>query len=241
MASQIEISYSQEICYNKKSSYKPKQSTLFSLINHKLNEFKYTSENHIPTDAFIVFCEEVFSLLEEFNFPSLSTYIFALVKNDFFNNLNKVKETFLKDNKKNHTLQSIIQNEIREKKYKDKNSATTSLLWITRSILFLREFLYQHGVKNNDDFADCAQIAYKNSLKRHHNWLLVNFFYYAIKLVSVNKNDVIVKFAYEPEDFYTDKLKFENYVKEELKTTIKSMDMLIDSIRLFCMFKKLDL
>ena len=241
MSSQITISYSQEISLNIKSTYKPKQTTLFSLINHKLNELKYTSENHIPTDGFIIFCEEVFTLLEEFKLPSLSTYVFALVKNDFFNNLNKIRDTYSKDSKKNHTLQSMIHNEIREKNHKDKNSATNALLWATRSILYLREFLYQHGMKNNDDLVECAHIAYKNSLKRHHNWLLVNFFYYAIKLVSVNKNDVIAKFAYEQEDFFSNPQQFESQIKEELKITIKSMDDLIDSIRLFCMFKNLDL
>jgi hypothetical protein len=242
MASQVRVSYSQEVSLTKNMALnKPNQITLFSFINQKFNDLKYTPENHIPTDGFIKFCEDVFMLLEEFKFPSLSTYIFALVKNDFFSNLKKLKESFLKDDKKNSTLQSIVQNEIREKKHKDKNSATNALLWTTRSILFLREFLYQHGINNNDDFVDCAHIAYKVSLKRHHNWILVNFFNYAIKLVSVDKNDVFIKFAYDPDNYFSDPIKFENQIKQELNITIKSMDMLIDSIRLFCMFKKLDL
>lgn len=198
-----------------------KSKTFFSTKKYCFQQIKLTQTNEIPTEFFLGCCSDIFSLFDNFGSSA-----FLPVKVDIYGNINKLKQKYSADQKRYHTLQSIVQSEIDEKTTTVKNSATDALLWLKRALWFLKEFLYEFSKSEKPDLTECVYLSYQKSLRQYHNWVVRSIFSLAVR--SLPTTDLFLQgLAIDPEVFLSNKKDFERYVKEEMRLILLSIENIL--------------
>lgn len=146
-----------------------------------------------PTEQFLGCCRSVLPV-----FDVLGSTAFAPVKMDIQGNIGKLHAHWQTDPGGLHRLLALVQREVDAGTTGAAGSATDALLWLKRALAFIAAFLGQVQA-GNGDLADCASVAYGNTLRCHHGWVVRSVF--AVALRALPELDAFVRaLAPSPED-----------------------------------------
>ncbi|XP_077576355.1 pleckstrin homology domain-containing family A member 8 [Stigmatopora nigra] len=149
--------------------------TFFSTISHRFSDYKLDDDNGIPTQEFLDSCNAIVPVLDK-----LGPTVFAPVKMDFLGNIKKIKQKVMSDPAAFPTLQSIVLHEVGAEVAQVRNSATEALLWLKRGLKFLREFLSQVNM-GEQDIQAALNHAYGKTLRQYHGWVVRGVFALALR------------------------------------------------------------
>ncbi|XP_054751241.2 pleckstrin homology domain-containing family A member 8-like [Lytechinus pictus] len=191
--------------------------TFFSELSTKFVDIQVEPDNSIPTQPFLDACTCIVGV-----FDALSPTAFAPVKMDVNGNIRKLRQKQSSNPEMFMNLQGMVQQEVRSKTTQVKNSATDALMWLRRTLEFIREFLNEI-LTGERDMNLAATNAYGRTLKRYHGWVVRGVFALAAKAVptieyflqflAVNKEDA------ERDDF-------ENIIFADLKECVTALTKL---------------
>eukprot|EP00188_Purpureofilum_apyrenoidigerum_P004247 Plantae.Rhodophyta-Purpureofilum_apyrenoidigerum.ctg4694.p2 GENE.Plantae.Rhodophyta-Purpureofilum_apyrenoidigerum.ctg4694~~Plantae.Rhodophyta-Purpureofilum_apyrenoidigerum.ctg4694.p2 ORF type:complete len:231 (-),score=33.11 Plantae.Rhodophyta-Purpureofilum_apyrenoidigerum.ctg4694:1943-2635(-) len=109
-------------------------------------------------------------------FKALGSAFFTdMVKSDMRKNMEKIQTAAQKYGV--CTLEEMVDNELRDNTYTESNSGTEGLLWLKRTLQFILLLLRNIATKESSTpLNECAALAYRDTLKPCHNWLLQRLF-----------------------------------------------------------------
>ncbi|OJJ79987.1 GLTP domain-containing protein [Aspergillus glaucus CBS 516.65] len=156
-------------------------STWFDTIQRSFADVPVdaANDNGISTTEFLEAAESLTTL-----FDVLGSKAFTPVKNDLVGNIKKVKDRQQAAPAESATLQSLVVNELKEKKH----TATEGLVWLVRGLDFTAQAL-RHNLDNaSKELADSFREAYGNTLKPHHSFIVKPIFSAAMSATPYRKD-----------------------------------------------------
>lgn len=171
----------------------PRLRTFFSELPTKFSDVKVDQHKGIPTSTFLDACVCIVGI-----FDALSGTAFAPVKMDINGNIRKIRQKYKSDPDAYGLLQDIIQQEVKTNTTTVKNSATDALMWLRRSLQFIKEMCKEIG-SGETDLNLVSNNAYSKSLKSYHGWVVRGIFALAAKAVPTLE-DFIEFIAVDKED-----------------------------------------
>ncbi|XP_026149035.1 pleckstrin homology domain-containing family A member 8 isoform X2 [Mastacembelus armatus] len=138
--------------------------TFFSTMSHRFSDIRLDDDNGIPTQEFLDSCYAIVPVLDK-----LGSTVFAPVKMDFVGNIKKINQKLMSEPDRFPTLQSIVLHEVQTDVAQVRNSATEALLWLRRGLKFLKEFLSEVNV-GEQDIQGALNNAYGKTLRQYHGW-----------------------------------------------------------------------
>ncbi|CAN8008158.1 unnamed protein product [Ixodes pacificus] len=164
--------------------------TFFSTMERSFTDLEASDP---PTEQFLGCCRSVLPV-----FDVLGSTAFAPVKMDIQGNIGKLHAHWQTDPGGLHRLLALVQREVDAGTTEAAGSATDALLWLKRALAFIAAFLGQVQA-GNGDLSDCASVAYGNTLRCHHGWVVRSVF--AVALRALPELDAFVRaLAPSPED-----------------------------------------
>jgi hypothetical protein len=79
---------------------------------------------------------------------------------------------------------------------------------------------------------DCVCVAYQNSLKMHHNWVVRSIFSIALRSLPTTEK-FVCGLANDPNDFLLNKKEFHLQIKNEMKLIFQGIDNVLNIINEF--------
>ncbi|CAG5130381.1 unnamed protein product [Candidula unifasciata] len=149
--------------------------TFFSSMPKSFAHVDTSQEDQILVVPFLDACRHLVPI-----FDKLNSTAFAPVKMDFCGNIKKIHQKYESNPSKFTTLQSMVLTEVEGNQHTNSSSATCALLWLKRSLEFIREFLRECN-SGSTDMSVCASNAYSRTLKLYHGWVVRGVFAMAIK------------------------------------------------------------
>ena len=104
---------------------------------------------------------------------------FAPIRSEVSGHISRIKTKFESNPMEFANLSDIINVEINNNVAENKSSASSSLLWLVRYLMFIHEFLRRFAESDiNTDtlIKDCLSSAYENCLREHHTPVIHNIF-----------------------------------------------------------------
>ncbi|XP_072181029.1 pleckstrin homology domain-containing family A member 8-like [Diadema setosum] len=191
--------------------------TFFSTLPTKFSDVQIEPDESIPTQPFLDACTCIVGV-----FDALSPTAFAPVKMDVNGNIRKLRQKYSTDPEMFMMLQGMVQEEVRSKTTQVKNSATDALMWLRRTLEFIREFLTEI-IKGERDMNLAATNAYGRTLKKYHGWVVRGVFALAAK--AVPSMEYFLQFlATNKED--ADRDDFEGIIIRDLEECVKALTKL---------------
>ncbi|KAF6038115.1 PLEKHA8 [Bugula neritina] len=120
----------------------------------------------IQTEQFLNCCRALSEM-----FDKLSASAFSPIKSGFNTNIKLINDKYLTDKKRYSTLEAILKEEKGRNYHTSKGSASTELLWLTRSLIFVSELF--DNIEDKPTFYAAITAAYEASVKQYHNFLVV--------------------------------------------------------------------
>ncbi|XP_026149034.1 pleckstrin homology domain-containing family A member 8 isoform X1 [Mastacembelus armatus] len=149
--------------------------TFFSTMSHRFSDIRLDDDNGIPTQEFLDSCYAIVPVLDK-----LGSTVFAPVKMDFVGNIKKINQKLMSEPDRFPTLQSIVLHEVQTDVAQVRNSATEALLWLRRGLKFLKEFLSEVNV-GEQDIQGALNNAYGKTLRQYHGWVVRGVFALALR------------------------------------------------------------
>mmetsp|Transcript_8577 Transcript_8577/g.25786 ORF Transcript_8577/g.25786 Transcript_8577/m.25786 type:complete len:231 (+) Transcript_8577:200-892(+) len=144
--------------------------TVFHEIASKWNSVS-TDDGKVQLQSFVEAVDDFLVV-----FKALGSAFFTdMVKSDMRKNMEKIQEAAQKYDV--HTLEGMVEHELRDNVYAQSNSGTEGLLWLKRTLQFILLLLRNIATKESSTpLNECAALAYEDTLKPCHNWLLQRLF-----------------------------------------------------------------
>ena len=104
---------------------------------------------------------------------------FAPIRSEVSGHISRIKTKFESNPMEFATLKDIVIVEIKNEVAEQKGSASSSLLWLVRYLMFIHEFLRRFAESDiNTDtlIKDCLSCAYENCLRKYHSPVIHNIF-----------------------------------------------------------------
>ncbi|KAK3082911.1 hypothetical protein FSP39_008873 [Pinctada imbricata] len=158
-----------------KDAIDDKVPTFFSTMNPSFMDLQLGTDGGIPVEMFLGSCKSLVPF-----FDKLNSKAFAPVKMDFQGNIRKLHQKFTTNPSTYSTLQNMIIAEMNSNQQHLSSSATVALLWMKRSLEFIKEFLAEM-YKGEQDLSTAASNSYSRSLKPFHGWVVRGVFAVAVK------------------------------------------------------------
>jgi len=200
--------------------------TFFNSLEHSFLGISHgISDDGIPTLAFLNACDSILPFLNK-----IGAKAFAPVKIDLQGNIKKLRTKYQSNSHEFTTLQQMIQQEIRTKTYKRRQSATDALLWLKRGLRFIHKFLFEikSGQKN---ITVALNEAYAQSLKPYHSYIVGGIFALAVKSAP-NEEEFIKALLVEKKEFIEDR-DFRKLLLEDIEQYTYAMEIVLDIIDKF--------
>ncbi|XP_068179276.1 pleckstrin homology domain-containing family A member 8 [Antennarius striatus] len=173
---QEETQHADKTCRDSMGSEDDEQvETFFSTMSHRFSDIRLDDDNGIPTQEFLDSCYAIVPVLDK-----LGSTVFAPVKMDFVGNIKKIHQKLMSDPDSFPTLQSIVLHEVHTDVAQVRNSATEALLWLTRGLKFLKEFLSAVSA-GQQDIQGALNTAYGKTLRQYHGWVVRGVFALALR------------------------------------------------------------
>ncbi|KAH9454516.1 hypothetical protein MJO28_007503 [Puccinia striiformis f. sp. tritici] len=169
------------------------------------------SDEGVDTVAFLEACEDLVKLFDLFGSKA-----FAVVQNDLTGNITKIRTRYNAFPEKSKTLESLVENEIREKK----KDATQALLWLTRGLHFTSEGLRLSQNNPGEELSISFTKGYEATLKQYHSFVIKPLFGLAMKACPYRA------------DLYQ-KLGTKEKVEVELERWLSALEMIVTRIQKF--------
>ncbi|XP_076809138.1 pleckstrin homology domain-containing family A member 8-like isoform X2 [Clavelina lepadiformis] len=149
--------------------------------NSILDEVVPSNEkNLIPAELFLNACQCYLEFFDRF-----AGTVLAPIKTDIQGNINKIRKVM--NTKPDEYLQDLLENEMLAKKHTGPDTATQALLWLTRALSVMCQFLKNlltPGSENCRDPPAAFWAAYVSRLQKHHNWVVQRLFKMGIKMLA---------------------------------------------------------
>ena len=110
---------------------------------------------------------------------------FAPIRSEVSGHISRIKTKFESNPMEFANLSDIIIIEIRNAVADQKGSASSSLLWLVRYLMFIHEFLRRFAESDiNTDtlIKDCLSCAYENCLREYHSPVIHNIFSVSLQI-----------------------------------------------------------
>jgi hypothetical protein len=108
---------------------------------------------------------------------------FAPIKYDVRGLIKSLKIKYSTHPESYKSIQDIIDTEEKSGKFNQPNSTTMSLIWLTRHLMFLHNFLREF-VESENSVQNCLSLAYESTLKPHHDQVIRSVFAVSFPLFS---------------------------------------------------------
>ncbi|XP_077995698.1 glycolipid transfer protein-like isoform X1 [Glandiceps talaboti] len=148
----------------------------------------------------------------------LGSTTFYPVISDIKGNITKLTKKYELDPVKHSTLHDMIDAEIESKTAFRKNSATDALVWLKRTLEFIRGFI--HNMVAGDESFKGARLSYEANLKPYHSFLVHGVFSLVMRAMPYRKD--IIKLLGQEAD--------EETVLADTKDFMKLFDENIDAV-----------
>ncbi|KAK2772523.1 hypothetical protein FQN53_004610 [Emmonsiellopsis sp. PD_33] len=157
----------------------PPGGTWFDSMKRSFADVPVADDSGVSTIEFLEAAEALTTL-----FDLLGSVAFTPVKNDLLGNIKKIRDRYLAAPTLSETLQSLVENELKEKKH----TASGGLLWLLRGLDFTAQAL-RHNIANAaQELSDSFRAAYSTTLRAHHNFLVKPIFGAAMSATPYRKD-----------------------------------------------------
>ncbi|GFR85652.1 pleckstrin homology domain-containing family A member 8 [Elysia marginata] len=205
--------------------------TFFSVMPTSFQHVDTTSEEGILAETFLDACRNIVPM-----FDKLNSTAFAPVKMDFTGNIKKVEQK-QESNPELLTLQAMILSEVEAGTHRLSSSATSAVLWLKRSLEFIREFLRECN-SGSEEMSVCASNAYGRTLKNYHGWVVRGVFTVAVKALPYRETFMAHMAVGENVD--TTSRHFEHTLMSDVEMFVQHLDRVLVSIHDFYLKNSLD-
>ncbi|KAF2014181.1 glycolipid transfer protein [Aaosphaeria arxii CBS 175.79] len=138
-----------------------------------------SQDNAVSTTEFLEAAESLITL-----FDVLGSAAFTPVKSDMSGNIKKIRDRQLAAPTLSTTLQSLVLNELAEKKH----TATEGLVWLIRGLDFTAQALQRNVSNPAEELSNSFRDAYGNTLKPHHSFIVKPLFSAAMSATPYRKD-----------------------------------------------------
>ncbi|KAF2089398.1 glycolipid transfer protein [Saccharata proteae CBS 121410] len=164
-------------------------ATFFDTVKKSFVDVPIGADNSIDTTAFLEASESLTTLFADV----LGSAAFKPVKSDMSGNIKKIQDRQAAAPADSTTLQSLVINEIKEKKH----TAAEGLLWLTRGLDFTAQSLRANVGNPSEELSTSFRNAYGNTLKPHHSFVIKPIFSAAMSATPYRK-DFYAKLGDDP-------------------------------------------
>ncbi|XP_005100346.1 pleckstrin homology domain-containing family A member 8 [Aplysia californica] len=207
-------------------------STFFSTMPSNFSHIDTSQASGILVNPFLDACRNLALIFDKLNGTA-----FAPVKMDFTGNIRKINQKYSSDPETFTTLQSMVLQEVQAQQHTHSNSATSALLWLKRSLEFIREFLRECS-SGSTDLSVCASNAYSRTLKNYHGWVVRGVFAVAVKAIPY-REDFITHLAADESVDVTSR-QFEHVLMSDIEEFVSHLDRVLCVISDFYIEHNLD-
>ncbi|ELT92104.1 hypothetical protein CAPTEDRAFT_159602 [Capitella teleta] len=158
-----------------------KLPTFISTMPCNFSDIELGEDNSVPTVQFLDACRAILPI-----FDKLSQTAFTPIKLDVVGNIRKIHQKYSTNPESFNTLQTIVLYEIQQKQSHLSNSATVAILWLKRTLDFIREFIREY-LLDSEDTTSIVQTAYVKTLKEFHGWVVRGVFAVAVKSLPTHE------------------------------------------------------
>uniref|UniRef100_A0A2C9JUP5 Pleckstrin homology domain-containing family A member 8 n=1 Tax=Biomphalaria glabrata TaxID=6526 RepID=A0A2C9JUP5_BIOGL len=208
--------------------------TFFSAMPVSFSNVDTSDEESILVIPFLEACNNLVPI-----FDKLNSTAFSPVKMDFCGNIKKIHQKHLSDPEKFLTLQSMVLDEVQNGQHTHSNSATSALLWLKRSLEFIREFLRECS-SGSTDMSICASNAYSRTLKNYHGWVVRGVFAVAVKALPYRETFVSHLTVDEKTTVDPMSPQFEHALLTDIEVFVQHLDRVLVVINTFYIKHSLD-
>jgi len=173
----------------------------------------------VPADGDAIstteFCDAAESLTGLFDV--LGSVAFKPVKADMAGNITKIRTRQNEAPMESHTLQSLVQNELKAKKH----AATEGLLWLNRGLDFTAQALRRNTAQPSEELSGSFRAAYGDTLKPHHSFMIKPIFSAAMSATPYRK------------DFYAKLGEDQTKVNKEMEEWLAALEKIVKTLNEF--------
>ncbi|XP_064617425.1 pleckstrin homology domain-containing family A member 8-like [Liolophura sinensis] len=205
--------------------------TFFSNMSSSFVDIRFQEDGEIPVEHFLQSCQSLVPL-----FDCLHGTAFAPVKMDYIGNIRKMEEKHKSNPTEFTSLQKMVLHEIKLKQYQHSSSATVALLWMKRSLEFMR-MLLQELSDGQEELLTCITNAYGKTLRNYHSWVVRGVFALAVKAVPY-RDQFIKKLAIDEND--AEHPEFHKLLYCDIDEYITALDVLLKILQDFYSANDLD-
>ncbi|KAI9227496.1 MAG: putative glycolipid transfer protein [Piptocephalis tieghemiana] len=185
-------------------------STWFDTISASYTSLDVTKG--VDTQEFLAATESLVTL-----FDLIHATAFAQVKADMLGNVKKLRAQYVACPDQSKTIEDLVKYEATKKK----RTATEGLVWLLRGLDFTAQAI-RYGVTHPEkELTECFTIAYSNTLKQYHNFLIRGVFSLAMKACPYRK------------DFYQKLGSDQAKVQEQLEAWLSALEALVAHLQTF--------
>ena len=154
--------------------------------------------NRIQTEQFFRVCDAVGGMFQAMFMGMIASQL----KGDIDNSVNSVRQAFLKQPDKCHTLEDLVAYDLESRGLEtiraDRASGTVGLIWAKRSVQFVVMYLELLGKQPDITAGECTQNTYEKVLMPYHGWLTSKFVVTVMGLAP-DREDVYTKLGLDTE------------------------------------------
>ncbi|XP_059175257.1 pleckstrin homology domain-containing family A member 3-like [Physella acuta] len=206
--------------------------TFFSDMPVNFSHVDTSEEDSILVNPFLEACNNLVPI-----FDKLNSTAFSPVKMDFCGNIRKIRQKQLSNPEQFPTLESMVLNELQNGQHTHSNSATSALLWLKRSLEFIREFLRECS-SGSTDMDVCASNAYSRTLKNYHGWVVRGVFAVAVKALPYRETFICHLAVGDKVD--PTSRQFEHALLSDIEVFVQHLDRVLIAINKFYFKHSLD-
>jgi len=156
-------------------------------------DVRITNDLEIPTVPFLDACRSVLAIFEKLNQTA-----FIPAKQDIVGNIKKIYLKYTSSPETFTSLQSMVAHEIKLGQCRMSSSATIAILWLTRTLDFIRS-LMEEFLKGSEDMLMIVNDSYTRTLRDFHGWVIRSAFAMAVRSVP-SKQELFHLLAVEESD-----------------------------------------
>ncbi|CAL1543460.1 unnamed protein product [Lymnaea stagnalis] len=209
-------------------------TTFFSVMPTSFANVDTNQEDSIHVIPFLEACTNLVPI-----FDKLNSTAFSPVKMDFCGNIRKIQQKHLSDPEQFQTLQSMVLHEVEIGQQTHSNSATSALLWLKRSLEFIREFLRECS-SGSTDMGVCAGNAYSRTLKNYHGWVVRGVFAVAVKALPYRETFITQLAVKNTSKIDPLSRQFEHALLSDIEVFVQHLDRVLVVINNFYLKHSLD-
>ena len=184
------------------------------------------NKDDMTVSSFVIAAGSIVEILDRFN-----TSVLTPVRSDVAGNISKIDASLKNYSKKGQvdletcSIQCLIRLEIAAGKSTTDPSASVGLVWLTRGLSFVAQFLVSLADPSCEDARQAASVAYQNTLRKFHGMMARAVFSVALQALSSRPSQFLLSIGGENCGL--------DEIRKDIKYYVSGLEEVLDSLKPF--------